>query len=223
METIEGGAAAAAGRLAPLRTQGFARLAVSVVLGGTERKAIEEWALTRAQDGPVVKLFEQPHGWLRDLGDGSCGGVTALAQRLLAVLRLALPEERLELESAELRVTRGRHERGDFLHADQNYLTATVALEGPGTEVYALDEAAGTAERVPGADDDVVFITGIERERGRGIAATVHSTPGGGSERRILLVLRYKDPVLPYSSAAIREVQGRADARVAFAEKSRKR
>lgn len=117
--------------------------------------------------------------------------VVAIAQRMLGaltqLLQAATPGEGLVPIGVELRFG---NDRPTGLHVDGSYVTATLAIRGPGTLV--MEETAGSAKITRARTNEVAVITNADREFLTGIEGTVHSTPPPTDPKRLVFIIRYR-------------------------------
>lgn len=144
------------------------------------------------------ELYDEHKGWTRDAGGDAQGrgGARELLEDLTRRVQAALPGEDVEMRDATLRLRYQKMDR-DFLHVDGGgYVTATITLKGPGTQLY--DFARGVEEHAA-PENAVALVTNIDRERAAGVDGTLHSSPspdrykpGKDGEERWVIIVRYK-------------------------------
>ena len=121
---------------------------------------------------------------------------------LETLLREALPEEAVSLDSLEFRhePADSEDQQVDRLHADGSYLRSVCTLYGPAT-IYR----DGSGERsVP--DGHTLLMTALGRARAVGLPCTLHRRPGAGPERAVLVCSFEPRPDQPPLASLYRQV-----------------
>jgi hypothetical protein len=127
-----------------------------------------------------------------------------------SINRTLAPNENVELESAEIRITHPESKDIPFLnwHLDAFYMAFTVSLIGPGTDyianspkfsadaVEALDSKGSFSDRqdvLHTLRGETLIFSAIDRAaRYHDVAATIHRTPEPLPEARMLLIARLR-------------------------------
>lgn len=111
-----------------------------------------------------------------------------LLQRLTGMLNAATPGEDLVPIGFEIRLG---NDRPTGMHVDGSYITATLALRGPGTYIYE-ETASGGVNIVRAKTGETAVITNIDRDFLTGVEGTVHSTPPPTDPMRVVVIIRYR-------------------------------
>lgn len=187
-------------RLAELSTKGYVILPAELI--SPERAATIQAELA-SPAAPLPRALwdvEQERTWsLRgsyatEEARSAFTQATALADEIHGLLSGALTEERLELGSAQARLTAGGPAGTTVArvpHPDGGYLTTTVALHGPGTVLY-LPRGQGVFEAVPVPERAIAVITNPAREDATGAPTTLHASPSEPVVDRSLLVISHR-------------------------------
>jgi hypothetical protein len=198
-----------------LRTRGWGVLPAGSVVTPQRAANIAAEVDRDWQRGGTVfnnwELYDEFKGWRKDVGADAQGrgGTRELLEDLTRRVQAALPGEDIELRDAMLRL-RYQKMDSDFLHVDGGgYITATIALKGPGTQIY--DFADGVQEHVAPLNA-VALITNVDRERAMNIDGTLHSspsparyTPARDNDERRVIIARFKRKGQPKATDAERE------------------
>lgn len=144
------------------------------------RPGLKEWRLYARKAGWAADGEKAPPGYRR---------IKGFARALTAELRRLLPRETFELDVVHLLLTQGRTGYANHPHFDAGYLTATCALEGPGTILYWRGRSG--VRRKPAPTGTTAVITSQRRQAATGIPSTIHSAPFGKLKRRVVLIIFY--------------------------------
>ncbi len=117
--------------------------------------------------------------------------VRSFVEGLTRELQAALPEENIAIRDVQIRVN-PPPETGAKLHVDGGYITLTCALRGPGTVIY--DDAGGRVRRLEAPPGAAAFVSNMDREFAVGFGGAVHAAPVSGTDGRVVLIVRYKNP-----------------------------
>jgi hypothetical protein len=175
---------------AGMRGPGFAILSKEGLMDPAVEAAVLAALKNRTQRASFV-LFDRlgtiprksrPHfdGWLQN-GLGLRGVVA----RLSRALRITLPGERLKLYNVSLRFE-NRETDDQYIHVDDNYITATYSFDSPGTDVW--DDSAGIVKYLKAAKGEFTVITGRGRHEQGFAKGTVHARPRWTGPRIVLVV-----------------------------------
>lgn len=142
------------------------------------RPGLKEW-----------RLYARKTGWSSRNVPPGYARIKGFTRALTGALRRLLPRETFELDVVHLRLTQGRPAYTNHPHFDSGYLTASCALEGPGTVLYWRDRSG--VRRRPAPTGTTAVITSQRRQAATGLPSTIHSAPFGKLKRRVVLVIFY--------------------------------
>lgn len=135
------------------------------------------WDLIEGRNWRVNKMHDEP--------------VVAIVQRMMGRLTGMLDAATNEgLVPVEVQLRFGNdHPSG--LHVDGGYITATMALRGPGTMIFEEFQNGGL-NTVRAGTNQLAVITNTDREFLTNVAGTVHSTPPPTDPKRVVFIIRFR-------------------------------